>query len=687
MQSAWRSGAALGALCVVVAACTAHEGQPIAQRHLADEAAAERDLARPPTATLGATTRYVLGPALGRWQSLGTGEARGQSHAEVACNGELAGSPVLVEFRLRSGRYAEDVENGIALGRRCPADPASPLRVDFTTRPIDFPVERLARVSPIPSPLVTTIPFEATSSQELRFAVGAVGASGARPLRIAVRAVGPTGRRLTLLRTSAASDDRWHEHRVSLAAARAALGGTVRLEFKRETSRDTERLACLMIADPTIWGPETRPSDVPARNVLLVSLDTLRADRLGAYGYPLAVSPVLDTLAREGTLFARAFAQASWTVPSHATMLTGTYPCVHGLGFDESNRNAPPERLVGSPLAAGVRPLAEILRAAGYHSAAFTEDGFVDPGSFQRGFDEFTANKHGGRAAGVVEETVRSSVEWLRAHAGERFFLFVHTYQVHEPYTPPPAYEWLAGLRELPVPPGALPPAPQYESDAAKYTAEVAYTDASLAPLFAALADLGVADRTIVIVTSDHGEAFGEQGAVRHGNGITEEEIHVPLIWRAPGLIAAGRRIESMVGVVDIAPTVLALLGLPSPDWMQGRSVAPMLALGPPARDAQPRLLPVEGFAMQGVRGSNWKAARRRTAVSVKAVSSSGVESKLPGPSSTAKRMARKAFGAIAEECERARDALGAAGLMRPAVAPEVDRERERKLRALGYLE
>jgi arylsulfatase A-like enzyme len=462
----------------------------------------------------------------------------------------------------------------------------------------------------------------------------------------------------------------------------------VRLALTRAPPRGADSVTLVAFGNPILWGRSTPPA---GRNVVLISIDTLRADRLGAYGYPLVVSPVLDAVAREGTLFENALAQASWTTPSHATMLTGTYSCVHGLGINEYDQRPEAEKaadpLLGRPLPVGVRPLAEILRDAGYGTAAFTEDAFVDPGSFQRGFDEFSADRRFGWAAGIVEETVRSAVDWMRVHAEQRFFLFVHTYQVHSPYTPPPAYDHIASLRPLPLAPDHLPPAPKGEADAARYVAEVAYTDASVAALFQALAELDLAEQTIVVVTSDHGEAFGEQGAWGHAWEIKDEQLHVPLIWRAPGLIAAGRRVSTMVGVVDIAPTVLALLGMEVPSWMQGESLASMLAPEAPAPAPAPprRVLPAEGYAIQGVRGDTWMVTRRGAGVGFVTVFETGVETPVAHP---ARLLLEEPFALVARECERARAVLGPSLLTLPEAAdPGFDAERERKLRALGYLE
>src|SRR5205823_2887457 len=150
-------------------------------------------------------------------------------------------------------------------------------------------------------------------------------------------------------------------------------------------------------------------------------------DQLGAYGASRPTTPVLDRLAAEGTLFETAITAAPWTLPSHLTMLSGVYGCVHGLVSDAIFQRLTP----------GIRPLAAILRTEGYATAAFTEDGYILPEVFQPGFDAF---RYGIGAVDGIERTVGAARDWLRDHARMPFFLFVHTYQVHWPYQSPPPY-------------------------------------------------------------------------------------------------------------------------------------------------------------------------------------------------------------------------------------------------------
>jgi hypothetical protein len=211
------------------------------------------------------------------------------------------------------------------------------------------------------------------------------------------------------------TDAGWVRVEADLDPARDAVGADVRLSFEVE-AEDTGPVPTYPVwGDPTLTWPSTR-KDVPAvrRNVVLVSIDTLRADRLGAYGAHRDTSPALDGLAAEATLFETVVAPAPWTLPSHASMMTGLYPCAHGIVGPG----------LGNPLPAGIVPLAERLREAGYTTGAFTEDGFVDAATFARGFGYYWENRRGDDRAPT---TVAHAEAWLRDEATEPFLLFLHT--------------------------------------------------------------------------------------------------------------------------------------------------------------------------------------------------------------------------------------------------------------------
>jgi arylsulfatase A-like enzyme len=524
----------------------------------------------------------------------------------------------------------------------------------------------------------------------LRFAIG-IASPGrpedAAPASFVLRAESRDGHAVELLRRTLdparrLADRGWVEVEVPLDDARARLGGEVRLVFVARPAV-AGALAFPAWGNPTITAPAATPR-ARRRNVVLVSLDALRPDRLGCYGFPYPTSPNLDRLAAEGTLFERAITPANWTLPSHATMLAGVLPCVHEFGGG---------RKAGfRPLPDGVTPLAEVLRREGYATAAFTENAYVDPSVFARGFDVFRANTTmaGGGPAGLVEDTLASAGAWLRAHAEGEVFLFVHTYQVHQPYEPPARYRELVRADGVPWPAGRLAPSARWAEAAAAYAAEVRYTDDALAALLRLLDELGLGERTILVVTSDHGEAFGEHGRDTHGFTLFEEEVRVPLIWHAPGLVAAGRRITALVGLVDVAPTVLDLLGLAVPAWMQGVSLGPLMEVGSDPAAAPPdRVLPIESLVgLRGVHAGAWKGLVRDGRVVVYDLDRDPTE-RTPERSPRWDGVVRDAQARLDADCARVRALVSAApagDAARPAPAVR-DLERERKLRALGYVE
>lgn len=472
----------------------------------------------------------------------------------------------------------------------------------------------------------------------------------------------------------------WQPVQASLAHARRVLGPRMRLAFEA-TSVDT---AASMIVP--LWGDPTVLRAVPERklprppNVVLVSLDTLRADRLGAYGYPLPITPHLDRFAAQGTMMARTTALANWTVPSHATLLTGMFPCGHGFRGRMGQTRV-------RPFPRAVRPLAELLRREGYRTAAFTEDAFVDRLPFQRGFGRFEFDRalEGSETAGLAEKTFGAALSWLAEHGEAPFFLFLHTYQVHAPYTPPAAGRARVPT-PLPLPPGGLPPKEEAAADAAAYVAEVAHLDRAVGTFLAGLGRLGLAEGSIVVITSDHGESFGEHRVLRHGMGLYEEELRVPLLWRGPGRIAAGRRVEEFVTLADVTPTLLALLGRPVPPEMQGVSLVPLLDPNRAGARLGPRIVPIEGMTMSGLRGSDWKLLPGTGAAGQLVVLAHDPGEMRPvdvGPDHV-QRMQR----AVEHECARAAKLLAEDAPGEPAErSVEPDPDQARKLRALGYAE
>jgi arylsulfatase A-like enzyme len=292
--------------------------------------------------------------------------------------------------------------------------------------------------------------------------------------------------------------------------------------------------------------------------VLLISLDTLRARSLGTYGYGRDTSPFLDSIARRGTLFENAITASVTTSPSHMSLFTGLYPTNHGIRKG-LHRKFP-----------HVVTLAQRLREAGYRTAAFTEDGYlVRRRGFGDGFDHYTENTgESGKAPGEAPLTFGQARRWLEMNRELPFFLFVHTYEVHSPYDPEEPY---ASLFRSDTFPG--PDAPAIRAGRDGYDREIRIIDDELRALFATLDETGLSTSTIVAVLSDHGEEFAEHGGFQHGAAVYEESLRVPLLFWEPGRIPAARRHAELVSLIDVAPTLLDLAGLPVPEGLDGTSL------------------------------------------------------------------------------------------------------------------
>jgi arylsulfatase A-like enzyme len=317
-------------------------------------------------------------------------------------------------------------------------------------------------------------------------------------------------------------------------------------------------------------GPAERES---APNVLLVSLDTCRADRIGAAGLPALVSPGLDRIARRGVLFTDVLAQAPTTAPSHRSLFTGRY--VH------EHRN----RLEGLPV------LAELFRDGGWATAGFVDGGQLDTDfAFQSGFDTYVVSsaehRDGAFLGGGLAELAPQAVDWLRASRHRPFFLFLHTYDIHCPYFPPAAYrERFVGDRD----PGFEiegkcgqkyfnrldlgPEGFRYVSDL--YDAGVLYTDRLLLAVLREIERSGEAEHTIVVITSDHGESLGERSRIGH-NQVRDIQLKIPLLVSGPGISPSV--VREPVQSIDLFPTILGLAGLPPPPAASGRDLGPVLA-------------------------------------------------------------------------------------------------------------
>jgi arylsulfatase A-like enzyme len=289
-------------------------------------------------------------------------------------------------------------------------------------------------------------------------------------------------------------------------------------------------------------------------NLLLLTVDTLRADHLGMYGYYRDTSPVLDALSKSGVRFDSALCPRPKTSPSFATIMTGTHPARHGI-------HGAMQRL-----AADNETLAEYLQSAGWKTGAVITNGNLYPTfAFDQGFQNY-AYGHGG------EEAAGLSLEWLdqNAQSDEPWFLWVHYTNPHVPYSPPPPYNTMftaAGATHL-------------EQQVALYDGEIRFTDHELGRILAWLDASGQRDRTLIVFTADHGESLGEHDYYfAHGLHPYEPSSRIPLVISAAGVVPARRTTDAMVAAVDILPTILDALGIETLDDVQGRSFLP-LAIG-----------------------------------------------------------------------------------------------------------
>jgi arylsulfatase A-like enzyme len=309
-------------------------------------------------------------------------------------------------------------------------------------------------------------------------------------------------------------------------------------------------------------------------NLVLVTVDTLRADHTTPYGYGRDTTPVLARLAREGVTVELAYAPMATTGPSHAALLTSRYPV--SLGY---LRN-------GQRLDEGHVTLAERLHGAGYRTSAAVSSFVLDKRlGFAQGFGTYDCRFDRSRATATMEqwegltvpagfdrradETTDVALAWLARRGTDRpFFLWVHYFDPHHPYSPPAPYD-----RRF-----AQPGTPGLPGTVALYDGEIAFTDHQLGRLLDAIDAAGLAPRTLVVVTADHGEGLMQHGHMGHGLHLYEEAVRVPLVFRWPGSLPAGARVSGPVEHVDLVPTVLDLLGVPhGAEGIEGRTLAAAL--------------------------------------------------------------------------------------------------------------
>lgn len=300
--------------------------------------------------------------------------------------------------------------------------------------------------------------------------------------------------------------------------------------------------AALLLPELSGWYLRAVPRP---RNLLLITLDTMRADRLPAYGFRGVETPALDRIAAEGTVFEETFAAVPLTLPSHASMFTGIYP--PRLGVRDN---------AGAPLSDEFTTLAEMLRARGLKTAAFVASAVVAPRrGLEQGFDLYSGGKPA-RCSGApparrrAGEVVDQAVSWLERHDSEPFFAWIHLFDTHRPYDLPAEYK---------------------DRHFDPYLAAVAYEDSQIARVVSYLETRGLLESTLIVVAGDHGESLGDHGEESHGIFLYQEALRVPFIVRGPGV--SPRRVTAIARLIDVMPTILDLFGVPT-SGLDGVSLA-----------------------------------------------------------------------------------------------------------------
>lgn len=405
-------------------------------------------------------------------------------------------------------------------------------------------------------------------------------------------------------------------------------------------------------------------AQTPTPNVVLITIDTVRADRIGAYGYAKAATPTIDRLAREGVRFADATTQAPLTGPAHAAILTGQYPARLGVRDNAT-----------TPIPRGTATIAELFKARGYRTGGFVGAFVVGQEyGFGRGFDTFDAAFSQYSAGMKLQaqrrggEVVDAALKWLAPApagplgVGQPFFAWIHLYDAHTPYDAPAPF----GTRFA----------------ASPYDGEVAYVDSCIGQIVAALEQSGRLERTVVAVIADHGEGLGDHGESEHGLFLYESVLRVPWVMRLPGHDAAGTVVSTQVRSIDVTPTLAALAGIPAPQ-VDGQNVARFIK-GVAPRDPEPSyaetFYPKWHFGwseLKSVRVGDWKyidapkpelydmradGGEHRNAIDARGPLAAGL--------SAALTKMQSGFGAAAASTD----------------APQPDPETLARLRSLGYV-
>lgn len=427
------------------------------------------------------------------------------------------------------------------------------------------------------------------------------------------------------------------------------------------------------------------PSSPAAPNIVLISLDTLRAQSMSCYGFAKETTPFMDRIAHEGVLLENMCAAATSTPPSHMSMMTGYYLSVHGV-------------LNAQVLDPHIKTLAEILSREDYATCAVTEDGYLvrDMG-FGRGFDDYFEIKDVFLfdklqiAGGFGKDVFEKGKNWIKDKQDRKFFLFLHTYEIHDPYFSPapyntmfvsPSVDYKKYLKKITKHFGRVmnyrdfPP----EFVRAQYEGEIRYVDEMMKDFISFLEEERLGRKTLVIITSDHGEElFEHQDIQGHGYHTYDVESHIPFIMWMPGRIPAGVRIRSQASNVDILPTLLDFLKVDLEGQVQGRSFYPLIQNPTQVKD---RHVFCEAVNQTSVRSSEYKFIDNNELY----LYDEDPEEKLNRAGERA-QLCVDGANAINEFRGECRSLKIAKGLLAPSKEVHLSEEDIKKLRALGYVQ
>jgi arylsulfatase A-like enzyme/Tfp pilus assembly protein PilF len=416
-------------------------------------------------------------------------------------------------------------------------------------------------------------------------------------------------------------------------------------------------LSISLVLSAGVFGGQPVIKRDPDLNVLLITVDTVRADHLGCYGYPTAGTPAIDGLAADGVRFLNAYAQVPLTLPSHSSIMTGTYPLYHQVHNNGYYRLGPENET-----------LAKILKRHGYKTAAFVSSFTVDSRfGLAQGFDVYDERFSGDEILKNLNSERKSDqvyaafASWFENAYRERFCCWVHFYDPHLPYDPPPPFK--QEFRDHP------------------YDGEIAFVDASIRRIVADLREKNVLERTLIIIAGDHGEALGEKREIDHGFFLYDGTLRVPLVLHAPRSLPRGIVVSPQVRLIDILPTVLDLLKLPVPKEIEGTSLLPYVSgkKREPLASYIETYFPLENFGwapLVGIVDGQWKYIQAPTPELYDLKTDPKEEANLAGR----------------EKARAEEETVKLSGLIRKYARSSAEKKRtltaeeEERLRSLGYL-